>query len=510
MTSRIDRRHLLKTGAALGVAGLANLSWLSTMPRVTAQEAALDPKVVRLGSGIEPLVQLLEQTPREQLLEEVGSRIRNHGLSYRELLAALLLAGVRNVEPRPSVGFKFHAVLVVNSAHLASLASPEEHRWLPIFWALDYFKSAQAADERERHWTMPPVAESSVPLPSKSRQAFLEAMESWNEPAADAAVAGLARSAGLNDIYEMFFRLGVRDLRSIGHKAIFVANSYRTLQSIGAEHAEPVLRSLAYALLNHDGTNPAEGDAETDRPYRRNQELLTKIRADWLDGQPDAGATAALLATLRTGSSSEACDQVVEMLNRGVSPQSLWDALFVESGELLMRQPAIVALHSVTTTNAVNFAYRTTASDETRRLLLLQNAAFLPMFREQMKNRGAVADRTVDTLATSDLEAHRGVSVRDVFQTLGKDPALAVQQALAVLNQGEGKAAELMDAARVLVFLKGTDSHDYKFSSAILEDYAHVSPRWRNMYLAANVPKLRSAGDDDNSLVKRTAAALDA
>jgi hypothetical protein len=34
------------------------------------------------------------------------------------VLAALLLAGVRNIQPRP-VGFKFHAVLVVNSAHLA-------------------------------------------------------------------------------------------------------------------------------------------------------------------------------------------------------------------------------------------------------------------------------------------------------------------------------------------------------------------------------------------------------
>jgi hypothetical protein len=35
------------------------------------------------------------------------------GLTYRELLASLLMAGVRNIEPRP-VGFKFHVVLVIN------------------------------------------------------------------------------------------------------------------------------------------------------------------------------------------------------------------------------------------------------------------------------------------------------------------------------------------------------------------------------------------------------------
>ena len=62
-----------------------------------------------------------------------GLRIRA-GVSYQEVVAALMLAGVRNVQPRPSVGFKFHAVLVVNSAHVASLNARDTDRWLPIFW----------------------------------------------------------------------------------------------------------------------------------------------------------------------------------------------------------------------------------------------------------------------------------------------------------------------------------------------------------------------------------------
>jgi hypothetical protein len=426
-------------------------------------------------------------------------------LSYQQVVTALQLAGVRNVQPRPSVGFKFHAVLVVNSAHLASLASPASDRWLPIFWALDYFKSSQARDVREGNWTMSPV-DASVPAPSKARQAFVKAMETWDENAVDSAVAGLARSAGTNEVFELFYRFGCRDFRSIGHKAIFVANARRTLECMGWQHAEPVLRSLAYALLNHQGEpNPATGDLSADRPWRRNQERITSIRDNWLDGKQDDGATQELLATLRDGSADDACDLVVEQLNRGVSPQSLWDALFDGAAELLIRQPGIVALHSLTSSNALHYAFQASGEDQTRQLLLLQNAAFLPMFREAMRGRGDVGSEQLDQLEAIPTPP-TAQSVEEIFAEINRNRATAAGKTLGYLEQGD--AATLIDAARRLVFLKGDDSHDYKFSSAVLEDYYHISPRWRNTFLAAAIFQLNGSGQADNPLVQRTREAL--
>jgi hypothetical protein len=509
MFERISRRDILKTGAKTGaILGLGDLGFLSRLNPVSAAETKLAPSVVRLQPEIEPLVRLLEKTPRNRLLEEVADRIHK-GLSYRELLAALLLAGVKNVEPRPSVGFKFHAVLVVNSAHLASLASPAEHRWLPIFWALDYYKSAEAQDVKERgDWTMPAVEEGAVPPAHKARESFIKAMDNWDEQAADAAVAGLTRTAGANEIYELFFRYGMRDFRSIGHKAIYVANSRRALDCIGWQHAEPVLRSLAYALLSHEGDSPAKRDDAADRPLRRNEELAGKFRSTWQEGKPDKAATSEMLQTLRTASNNEACDQVAELINRGTAPQSIWDALHVAAGELLMRQPGIVAIHAVTSTNALHYAYQESSDDKTRRLLLLQNAAFITMFRDAMRGRG-VKDVTIDQLTPA--EGHKPID--QIFSMLGKDPLQAARNVLGNLKQPAGDSAaakDLMDAARVLVFLKGNDAHDYKFSSAVLEDYYHISPEWRDVYLASNVFKLRSSQDRDNALVERTRAALKA
>lgn len=505
-----NRRRFLQASTGAGaLLGLGDMSFLSQIQPVSAAETELDPKIVQLRPEIEPLVRLLEETPRERLIEEVATRVKS-GLSYREVLTALLLAGVRNVQPRPSVGFKFHAVLVVNSAHLASLAAPDSDRWLPIFWALDEFKSSQARDVREGEWTMAPVDESKVPYGEKARKAFVESMNTWDEEAADSAVAGLVRSAGANELFEVFAHFGARDFRSIGHKAIFVANSWRTLQCIGWQHAEPVLRSLAYALQYHRGEpNPAESDLEPDRPWRRNLGLVKKIRSDWQAGKLDNRATTDLLSTLRTGSSDDACDQVVELLNRGVAAQSVSDALFLGAGELLMRQPGIVALHAVTSTNALHYAHQVAADDETRRLVLLQNAAFLPMFRQAMRGRGRVGEARVDELTPASSEKMQDRMIADIFNDVSDDRSQASEKVLAYL-QNDQSPEELINAARRLIFLKGDNAHDYKFSSAVLEDFYNISPAWRDRFLATSVFNLRGSGDRDNSLVKRTREALTA
>ena len=486
---------------------MADLAFVRGLPPVSADEAKGVRAKVKLNPDVEPLVGLIEDAPRDRLFEAVAAQMRQ-GVGYQQLLAALLLAGVRSIQPRP-VGFKFHAVLVVNSAHLASLAMPDRERWLPLFWALDNFKNSQRRNQEEGGWSMGPVAESKLPAGHNAKERFIETMDNWDEEGADTAISSLVRNAGAADIMELFWRYGARDFRDIGHKAIYAANSWRTLQAIGWRHAEPVMRSLAYAILEHEGDNPARRDAEPDRPWRENLKRAALIRQDWQQGQVKPEAAKDLLRTMRSASYAEAGDFIVGLLNHGTDPSSVWDGLFLRAGELLMQQPGIIGVHCVTSVNALHFAYQTSGNDETRRMLMLQAAAFLALFYKRMKGPGKLReDLQIDVLETTAPRSQGEDAVVEILGDISKNRVEAARKAIAFVSDGKATVAPLMTAARRLIFSKGTDSHDYKFSSAALEDYYHATPAWRARFLATSMFNLKGSGDRNNDLIDRAKAAL--
>ena len=143
----------------------------------------------------------------------------------------------------------------------------------------------------------------------------------------------------------------------------------------------------------------------------------------------------------------------------------------------------------------------TSGDDETRRMLMLQAAAFLTMFRKSIKG----GDVKIDALEKADGPA----TVEGVFAAVSKDKAAAARTALAFLDRNGADGAEaLLAAGRRLVFNKGRDAHDYKFSSAVMEDYYHVTPHWRDRCLASSLFWLHGSGDKDNDLIGRARAAL--
>jgi hypothetical protein len=451
------------------------------------------------------LVRKLEDSPRERLPGELVRMIRS-GLRHEDLLAALLLAASRNVQPYPDVGFKYHSVMVLRSIHATQRNLPSTESWLPAIWAVDYFKDTQAQEQASSGWHMSTRAASAKANPEAARRSLTAALEKWDREAADAAIVDYAQSAAQPaDIFPLLLFYGARDLREIGHKAICVSNAHSLMTLFGDGPApEAVLRSTVAALLNSEGEpDPAHHELAPDRPWRRNRERLQQIPASWKQGHDDPGALSELRAALYRVSAEESGRVVVEMLQRGIAPEPMWQTLFDVAAELLMHEPGIVPLHAQTTANALHYIYRVCDNEQTQQLTLLQCAAFIAMFRGM--THATQTDVNLRKLEPLPLERQAADPLEEIFSALSAGQRLqAARKSLGYLRDG-GDADHLIATARHHLVYGAQEAHDYKFAEAVFDNYTRgTDPDWRARFLSAGMAYFKAPGPRPVSIVAET------
>ena len=489
----VDRRgFLLATGSAAAVSLSGRLGLAQTLPEIGA------------------LHRLVEETPHERVAAEPARLIRD-GLDHRRTLTALAVATSRRVQPFPDVGFKYHTVLALQSVHLTALNLPDKERWLPVFWALDYFKRAQEAERRQSGWTMGPQPGPVAGTVESARKRLIDALDRWDLEAVDPAILDFARLATPEQLSELLFRYGIRDLRAIGHKAIAVQNVHRLLPIVGPEYALPVLRSLAAALQNHgNDPNPATSDFPSDRTWREFQTMLEEIPKTWKQGRRDDAARNELVRTLREVSELDAGRAVIDLLKHGVSTDSIWEGLFAIAAELVLRQlrrPTVVPVHAQTSANAFNYVFRHARAETTQVLALLQSAAFMPAFQRQVHNTRP--DLRIDELEPLAVSGNGAEALRDAFSELPHDRISGARKALHYLQHG-GSADRLVASARRQLARNGRQSHDYKFTEAALENYREMSPTaWRDRILSASMAYFTGSATTPSPVAQEALQLLD-
>jgi hypothetical protein len=452
---------------------------------------------------LRPLLGLLEDSARENLPRELVQRIRA-GLGYEELLAALSLATVRNVQPYPDVGFKYHSLMVLRAINAATQQLPSGDRWLPIIWAADYFKSAQAQERTSSGWHLPLRGAISVAKASVARRALIAALDCWDRDAADAAIVNYAHAAPLDEIFPLLFLYGARDLREIGHKAIAVANAHSLLALSNPAGSEAILRSTVAALQNADaGPNPAGSDLQADRPWRRNRRRLHQIQPGWKQGRNDPAARAELRAALYQVSQEDAGAVVVTMLRQSMSPDVIWQVLFDTAAEVIVMQPNILSLHAQTTANALHYAYSACGDEQTQQLMLLQCAAFIAMFRELVGARGS--DFNLEALQPVELHRSGPLGLDELYADMSAGQRVqAAGKALSYLQTGGDTEVFIAQARHQCVYY-ADEVHDYKFAEAVFESYARFSnAAWRYRFLSAGTAHFKIPQQHPALLIRET------
>jgi hypothetical protein len=451
-------------------------------------------------SAVPVLLDLLENSPRELIPRELARLIRG-GLRHEDLLTALALAAVCNVQPYPDVGYKYHSVMMLRSIHLTTQHLSSADRWLPIAWAADYFKDSQAQERDTDGWRMPTRSADSAISAQAARQAVIAALDHWDRDAADAAILNYVQVGSSEEIFSLLFPYGMRDLRAIGHKAITVSNAH-FLIGLNAP-AAPLLRSTVAALQNSGGDpDPASHDLEPDQPGRQNLQRLREIPRNWMQGRHDPGARAELHAALYRVSEQEAGAVVVALLRQGISPEAIWQVLFETAAELILHRPGIVPLHAQTTANALHYAYRVCDDEQTQKLALLQCAAFIAMFCKIMN--ATQPSISLEALQPLPLDNTGGDAIDEIFAEVSAGRRLhAARKSLSYLQSGADAEALIAKARHNLVY-NADEPHDYKFSEAVFEGYAQsADSNWRHRFLCAGMAYLKAPAKRPGPIVEQ-------
>lgn len=476
------------------------------------------PEKIRFGPDLEPIVRLIEETPREQCVPVFVDELRR-GLPYRRFLAASLFASIRRTHSHHEV-YKIHAV------HQVGMDVRAEERLLPLFWALNGYK------QRQEDFPLAAMTELRGALPSTDKAAaeFRDAIERGDQGQAESAIVALARGQGARTTMEHLWQYGCRNGGSGGHMAIALANCFRALETIGWQQAEPALRFVvqdwfALAYVRPDGYYRAN--------LARVEEHLGHLPSGWAGERADRAATRELLGVIREGKAEPASALAIQQLRRGVTAQALWDAVHLATAELLVRHKdgwglASRPLHSNTSTNAMHYAFRTATVPATRLLVLLQAIAWATDKTGGDRASGALRDLSITDLPASKLSASSEDAVADIFALLPTRHYRWDKSRGAVLTYGTRADAD--EACRKVFVLArerpsavplfvqtahswlcrkaSNDTHEYKFLAAILEDVGWVSPEWRPHLVAASVHYFHGNQSPDNPVIQQAREAL--
>ncbi len=489
------RRGFLRSAAAgSGILGLGSLAGFEHLAADDEGSARRRDWSVRYDDDIEPIVRLIEETPLDKCVEELAVRLRR-GLSYRQFMAALFLAGLRN---GGDFGY-YHCIYMIHSAHQLSLDAPIDERIMAMFGGLSVFKRwQQKRYEGTGHFGWRTIPTSLPPAHAALSQ-FRAAITSGDLDAAEAAMIVLSRESGRHQLLDI---IAPYILGEGVHGWICASNTFRILPVIGWRHAEPALRMMARSYSG-------EGHWSVDWLAPRLDAALGTfgpLPHGWADSRGEKAATLEFVAALRESDPDSAFQLAYQHLAAGtLRAGSIWDAIHLAAGEKYwLENGDNNELHQNTGMNALHYAFRACVDPDVRLMTLLRAVTWTA--KPWGVARDIAESKTLVQLVPADIPALPHVAAEEILNSSAIDGD-AVGKAFAFALQHPNSQA-LWQAQRRFVFAKGGDAHAYKYLAAIWEDSRQVSPDWRAHMFASAVAGNKGELPPDSPVILRAREAL--
>ncbi|MFT4514173.1 MAG: hypothetical protein ACI91B_002881 [Planctomycetota bacterium] len=444
---------------------------------------------LRTPQDLEQFAARVRDVPADKTLTFAAEQIAQ-GASWQELLAAVFLAGARDIRPRPH-GILHTVMMVESTFQLADAAAAPRDAWHLALFNLQDFKASQARDIRENNnYLMQPIAVDRTLTGAAAKKEFAAAMTAFDAKRAEHAVVQLLPHVSRVEFFELFRPFAVRCYAFIGHKMIYATHAERVLQRIGWQYAEAPLRSLVLAcLVNRDTTS-------FDRVRKLTETLPTK----WLELAGGDGQ--AVFDELRTSKPEDAPTVVIQHMKRGLDTSRAWDAIVRLGSLIFQRRPgrrsadgrtSLLPVHALTVPNAMRTSFLRSRDEDTKKLLLLQAASWTVSLRDDLAN-----------MVNLSMKTKQRIDARQEPESLDDAFASSSPSALrALMQRDERDLTEASKRLRASLVRTGSEHHQHKYAAAMFEEAERVEESLRPTIIAAAIDYLANHQDRETEFHRK-------
>jgi hypothetical protein len=331
--SHANRREFLgNVGRAMLVASVGT----SLSHELGISTALADEEAKRLSFGkLEPLVDLMQDTPPEKLLPVLVDKLKG-GTDLKTLTAAAALANARTFGGQDYIGF--HTFMALAPAYEMAQEMPKDRQALPVLKVL--YRNAgriQAFGGKAKEVLRPVGPGGNKQAGGQELQAAVRDLK-WDD--AEAMFAGMAGEPG-----EAFNHLqfAVEDEVDV-HRVVLSWRAWAILPLTGQEHAHALLRQSLRYCLDVEQRIKARGykgsPVRTVLPKLLDQYKLLGRSAG--TRQADDAWIEKLARTIYAASREQAAEAAAAALADGFSAEAIGEAISLAANMLVLHDPGRV------------------------------------------------------------------------------------------------------------------------------------------------------------------------
>ena len=330
MDNHSRRRFLSDVGRGMLVAGIG--SNLALELGISSALANQDASSLTFGS-LEPLVDLMQQTPIEKLQPALVNEIKG-GVGLKTLVAAGALANARHFAGQDYIGF--HTMMALMPASRIAEELPQREQPIPILKVL-YRNTAriQAAGGDDRLHRVEPAKISDK---RHGGQRLVQEMCGADMESTERTFAALAqgdRSDAFNDLQHL-----VQDAPDV-HRVTLAWRAWDVMELVGYDHAHTLLRQSVRYCVEREQDRLKRNDPEP--PLRKltprlldDYKLLSKKTGS---RRADSAWVEQLAETFFAGTREQAAEAAASALAEGFAPEDIGEAMSLAGNLLVLHDP---------------------------------------------------------------------------------------------------------------------------------------------------------------------------